>query len=265
MMRVSQIQSTLGIESIGLDKRSGALLTAWLLSMVGLPIARWVLGDVAIPYLVFLAALLQAGAVYSIKLRHWGHKRSLVVFVSVAILTWLAEAIGSKTGFPFGAYSYTEVLQPQILGVPLLIPFAWFMMLPPSWAVASAILGKYSRANRFLLFPVVSAIAITAWDLFLDPQMVQWNFWVWENPEGYFGIPWSNYAGWLLTAGVITLIIRPAPLPLMPLGLVYGLVWALQSIGQAFFWNQPGPALVGCVTMGAIFIAAVLRLRSAEQ
>lgn len=265
MMRVSQIQSTLGLEGIGLDKRSGVLLIAWLLSMIGLPIARWVLGDAAIPYLVFLAALLQAGVVYSITLRHWGHKRSLAVFLSVAILTWLAEAIGSKTGFPFGAYSYTEVLQPQILGVPLLIPFAWFMMLPPSWAVASAILRKHNGVSRFLLFPVVSAITITAWDLFLDPQMVQWNFWVWENPEGYFGIPWSNYAGWLLTAGVITLIIRPAPLPLMPLGLVYGLVWALQSIGQAFFWNQPGPALVGCIVMGTILITAVLRLRSADQ
>lgn len=265
MMRVSSIQSRLSANSVRLDKRSGILLLAWLFSMIGLPIARWLLGDASVSYLVFLAALLQAGTVYSITLRHWGGRRSLTVFLSVAALTWLAEAIGSKTGFPFGAYNYTEVLQPQILGVPLLIPFAWFMMLPPSWAIASAILGKYSNAGRLLLFSMVSAISITAWDLFLDPQMVQWNFWVWENTEGYFGIPWSNYAGWLLTAGVITLIIRPSSLPLMPLSLVYGLVWALQSIGQAFFWNQPGPAFVGCVVMGVIFLSAVLRGRSTGQ
>ena len=46
------------------------------------------------------------------------------------MIGWTAEAIGSKTGFPFGAYHYTDRLQPQLLGVPLLIPLAWLMMLP---------------------------------------------------------------------------------------------------------------------------------------
>jgi len=108
-------------------------------------------------------------------------------------------------------------------------------------------------------FVLISAAALTSWDLFLDPQMVARGFWVWENPSGYFGIPLVNYAGWLLVASIVTLAARPARLNAMPLALMYGMVWFLQSVGQAVFWGQPGPALGGCLAMGAIMFAAYVR------
>ena len=96
--------------------------------------------------------------------------------VKIIILTWAIEAIGTATGFPFGSYSYTDHLQPQLLGVPLFIPLAWMMMLPPSWAVAQ----RLSSSKGKLVFLVLGALAFTAWDLFLDPQMVKWGLWVWD-------------------------------------------------------------------------------------
>ena len=99
-----------------------------------------------------------------------------------------------------------------------------------------------------LLFSAVSALALTAWDLFLDPQMVQWGFWHWEESGGYFGIPWSNFGGWLLAAGLITLLVRPAPLPAPPLLLIYGVIWLLQTLGQFFsggYLGRPSPVLWG--------------------
>jgi lycopene beta-cyclase len=111
-----------------------------------------------------------------------------------------------------------------------------------------------------------SSAAITAWDLFLDPQMVNWGFWEWELDGAYFGIPLSNYAGWLLTGAVVTLMVRPwrFALPLEPLLVVYAVVWFLQTVGLAVFWGQPGPALVGSLVMGGMLYRAVSRYRAAQ-
>jgi lycopene beta-cyclase len=109
------------------------------------------------------------------------------------------------------------------------------------------------------------ALGFTAWDLFLDPQMVGWGFWVWEGTGAYFGIPLVNFLGWFLVSGLITWIANPRELPSTPLGAVYATTWLLQSIGQAIFWAQPGPALVGFVAMGVMSFLAwkptLLRLK----
>ena len=167
------------------------------------------------------------------------------------MVAWTSEAVGSKTGFPFGAYHYTDRLQPQLLGVPLLIPLAWLMMLPPAWAVAQRI----TRRSTGLLFVAVSALAFTAWDLFLDPQMVNWGLWVWDQPGQYFGIPLVNYAGWFLVSALITVLARPSALPTRPLFVIYALTWLIETMGLILFWGMYGPAAAGFIGMG-LFVAA---------
>src|SRR5690606_35994673 len=117
------------------DRLSIALLFTWLLAMIALPIALWTLGDDIFPAGITLAAVLQAAMVFRILWHQWGIQRAIFTVSMVIIVTWLAEAVGSTTGFPFGEYHYTDALQPQIAGLPLLVPLAWFMMLPPSWAI----------------------------------------------------------------------------------------------------------------------------------
>lgn len=237
------------------------LIAAWTLAMIALPIFKWVFGADVIPRAVTFALLVQFAAVTVIMVAALGWRRPLVALALVAVSTWAIEFIGSSTGFPFGSYDYTDALQPQLGHVPLLIPLAWFMMMPPAWAVAQQIAGHLSGRARVAAYVGLSAVAITAWDLFLDPQMVEWGFWEWEQTAGgYFGVPWSNYAGWLLTGVVVTLLVRPYryELPIVPLLTVYGVVWFLQSIGLAVFWGQPGPALVGFLAMGALLLWAGL-------
>jgi putative membrane protein len=249
------------------DRRSGGLIVAWVLALVALPILIWTAGDTIIPAAVTGALALQFVAVVTMTQTAFGWSRTLKALIIVAAITWGLEALGARTGFPFGSYHYTNRLQPQIIGVPLLIPFAWFMMLVPSWAVARLITGSaITRSYGPALFTLLSGAAMTAWDLFLDPQMVMWDFWRWELSGGLFGIPWSNYAGWLLTGMVATAVAHPFALrlPLRPLLLIYGAVWFLQTVGLALFWGQPGPALAGGFAMGGLLLAALRgRARSA--
>ncbi|MEL6405339.1 MAG: carotenoid biosynthesis protein [Chloroflexota bacterium] len=237
------------------------LLGAWLLLMVGMPWLQFFFGEAIIPTGVTLAAIFQACAVFYFVQRAWGLASAALTFVLVAVITWGAEAIGHTTGLPFGHYYYTEALQPQIVGVPLLIPVAWFMLLPSAWVMAQLIVGERDTLVKWAAFVGVSAVALTVWDLFLDPQMVAWGFWVWENPSGYFGIPWINYGGWLLVATIVTIAVRPKPLPVMPFALIYATVWFLQMVGQGIIWQQIGPALVGTLAMGGVMVLAWWRNR----
>lgn len=229
------------------------LVGAWVLTMISIPIMRWVIGDSVLHWGVIASVLLQAAAVLAVAQAGWGTRETLHMLALVLPLAWLVERVGSTTGIPFGAYHYTEALAPLLGGVPLIIPVAWLMMLPAAWAVAAAITGAQSGWR----FVAVSAAAFTAWDFFLDPQMVHWGYWVWHEPDGYFGIPWVNFSGWLLASALITWLVRPKPLPQAPLIAIYTITWLLQSVGQALFWNMPGPALVGFFTMGFFVVLSI--------
>jgi len=223
----------------------------------------WTLGDVALRQGITVGVVMQCTAVLAVLQASWGWRRTAQVFLLVTLMAFLAEWLGSTTGFPFGKYHYTSLLQPQLAGVPLLIPLAWMMMLPPAWGIAHTILNHPAKQAAWQ-GTILSAFAFTAWDLFLDPQMTAWGFWVWEIPGAYFGIPLINFAGWLLVSAVITAVVRPSNLPRFPLILIYTITWLLQSIGLGIFWSQPLPALVGFLTMGFFVVVAIRSWRSAE-
>ncbi len=233
-----------------------AWIVIWTLTMLAQPILLWTRGQAALTIGMSWTVVVQAATVLVILAQAWGWKRTISLLALVTLLAYLAEFWGSQTGFPFGEYHYTDVLQPQWAGVPLLIPLAWWMMLPPSWGVARLIVGERGRLPVFVF---VSALAFTAWDLFLDPQMAAWGFWIWEQPGPYFGIPWVNYLGWLLVSALVTALARPRDLPLAPLVAVYAITWLLQTIGQGFFWSQPGPAICGFLGMGGMLLWARMK------
>jgi putative membrane protein len=231
-------------------------MVAWLVTWVCLPIVKRIWGDRAMRWGVAMAVVLQATAVVFVLEAAWGWGRTILTGTAVVVMGWVVEFVGSRTGFPFGRYHYTHRLQPQVGDVPLLIPLAWLMSLPPAWAVADAISG-----GRGLGFVVMAGLAVAAWDLFLDPQMVGWRLWVWERRGGYFGIPWSNYLGWALASGAMTAIARPDRLPAAPLGLIYAITWLMETVGLGVIWRQPGPALCGFLGMGGILLWAWLASR----
>ena len=116
------------------------------------------------------------------------------------------EAVGLATGFPYGRYTYSDALGPTLLGVPFLVPLAWLMMAWPSWILAERLARPVGRKRRAVVRIAAAAGVFAAWDVVLDPQMVQAGYWTWEHPRpglpGIDTVPLTNLAGWLL-AGVV--------------------------------------------------------------
>jgi putative membrane protein len=130
-----------------------------------------------------------------------GWERALRLLALVFGVSLLFESIGVATGWIYGPYHYSDKLGPLFLGlVPILIPVAWFMMSYPSFVIADWLVpADWKRGPRLLAVAAVGGLAMTAWDLVMDPVMVAGGHWVWDTNGAYFGIPLQNYSGWWLT------------------------------------------------------------------
>ena len=236
-------------------------LAAWIGQMVLTPVALWTWGLDGFQAMTYPGAITQVVVCLVIISRNWSGRQILRLAAIILPLAWLVEFTGHTTGLPFGLYQYTSILQPQLGGVPLLIPFAWLMMLPPAWGVTARLVDPAQRWR----FAAVSGLAFTAWDLFLDPQMVANGLWVWKQPGAYFGIPLLNFAGWWLASSLITAAVYPRAFPARPLAVIYTLTCVLEAIGLGLFWHQPGPALAGLLAMGLFATLFWIEQRSGQR
>jgi putative membrane protein len=174
----------------------------------------------------------------------------------------LAEAVGVATGWPFGRYAYSGTLGEELLGVPVVVPLAWVMMAWPALVVARTL------AVRGPAVVAVGAVALTTWDVFLDPQMVAAGHWSWTRPSPGLplvpGIPLTNFAGWLLVSTlVITILNRLLPhddRPSGPAAALYLWVYFSSVLGHLVFFGLPGSAVTGGLLMGAVAVPFGVRL-----
>lgn len=229
-----------------------------LAGMVAMPfarrggIARRVLSSVVVSGL-FSATTVASG-------RRWSWPRAAGAAGAIAVLTTAVEHVGTSTGRPFGRYRYTAALQPQVAGVPALVPMAWFAMAVPARETAHAALGARStRTTRI----VAGAATLTAWDLFLDPQMVGEGYWRWARAGAYQGIPFSNYLGWFATGMAVMTVLEialPPGEPAPDLVAEYGMMAAMETAGFLSFFGDRIVAAVGGVGMLPVTALATARL-----
>jgi putative membrane protein len=70
----------------------------------------------------------------------------------------------------------------------------------PSWLLAARLTGRVLAARRRPVRVLVAAYVFAAWDVVLDPQMVQAGYWRWAHPSpglpGIDAVPLTNLAGW---------------------------------------------------------------------
>lgn len=128
------------------------------------------------------------------------HRRGALWLGGFVAYTYAIEWIGVTTDWPYGAFTYTIELGPMIAGVPVGLPVFFIPLVVNAYLLALLVTGG-SRATLPVALGVVLAI-----DLVLDPAAVALGFWAY--PSGaYYGVPASNYAGWVLsgTVGVIAI------------------------------------------------------------
>jgi len=178
-----------------------------LLSAYNVIVIRFNLAALFNPLLTPLTTLLGFGfALLHASLR-WNWRAALTLFAVSFVVSLAFESVGVATGLVYGPYHYTEKLGPKFLGlVPYLIPAAWFMMMYPSLVIAERIAPPGDGWKRGLAVAALGGIAMTAWDVMMDPMMVRGGHWVWEVDGAYFSIPLQNFWGWWLTTFTVFLV-----------------------------------------------------------
>ena len=167
----------------------------------------------------------------------------------------LVEAIGVRTGWPFGDYAYGD-LGATVFGVPWVIPLAWSMMAYPALVAAR----RLCRGS--LSTPLVGALGLAAWDLFLDPMMTAEGYWRFTTDGAATlpnvpDVPLSNYAGWYLVAFAMMLLLDRLPERHVPEGqpaLLFLWTYFSSVLANLVFFDRPYVALYGAVAMGAVAI-----------
>ena len=238
-----------------------ALATTVVLAQIAYPLTDGVVRHrlTVATVVVFFAT----SATHALLWRGW---RFALLLVAVTAGVGLAvEVVGTATGWPFGAYRYTGTLGPHVAGIPVVIPLAWTMMAYPALLVGARI------SPHPLGAVIAGAVALTAWDLFLDPQMVAEGHWVWDaGGPAVLGIPLTNYAGWFLTALVMMATLVPALRATAARAgqaddrvpyVLYGWVYGSSVLAHAVFFGLPGSALVGGVGMGLVLVFFVRATR----
>jgi putative membrane protein len=240
----------------------------WLQTPTNQAILRigWQLGGPACVVLGALAGLLHA-------VGRLGGRQALAIFVVGFAVSLASELLGTATGYPFGPYSYTDQLGYKIGGlVPFNIPTSWFFMLYCSLAICGRLLPARDDGGSKLAWAVVAGVVLTAWDVSMDPAMVRTTHWVWHLPatadaslhgrvfltDLFYGMPLSNWIGWLLTGTVVARAmlaivppsvwaraVSPSSFPLV-LYAVNGVLPIAICVRQGMVWA----AVLGTLAMG---------------
>ncbi|HSM35939.1 MAG TPA: carotenoid biosynthesis protein [Longimicrobiales bacterium] len=195
--------------------------------------------------------------------------RWVPAFLAVYTLSLGAELLGTTTGVPFGAYAYDRSLAPFWFDhVPVSIPVSWFTVALPAYALALRAEG--GPASTILL----GAALLTAWDLILDPAMAgATSYWRWAEPGPYYGMPWINLAGWMLTGVALMAALEGLrarawvrDLPRAALGWIYGLQFLLPMLmaAAAGYWGAIAAASVAVLLLGVASRPPVGTQREAE-
>jgi uncharacterized membrane protein len=185
----------------------------WLQSPTNQAILRagWRLGGPTCVVLGALAGLLHATG-------RLGARRALGIFAAAFAISLASELLGTGTGYPFGPYSYTDRLGYKVAGlVPFNIPTSWFYMLYCSLAICGRLLPARDGSREKWRWAATAGLVLTVWDVSMDPAMVRTAHWLWHlpphgGPSGpgrlltgdlFYGMPLSNWLGWLLTGTLV--------------------------------------------------------------
>ena len=153
----------------------------------------------------FLIALPSSVALF----RYLGARRAALSLLVLASFGFAIETTGVVTGLPYGRFYYGDALGEKVFGlVPYLLPVSYVPLVIGAVAAAWNIVG-----NRRVLWTLLSAVLLVLIDGVLDPGAAALGFWAWPEGGVYYGVPSSNYAGWLFSGVIASALLLAAGRP----------------------------------------------------
>jgi uncharacterized membrane protein len=217
---------------------------------------------------------------------HVGVRGALVYIPLGYSLAWLSEYASIHWGIPYGDYYYilgTVGRELWVLGVPFMDSLSYVFLSYCSYSMAIFLLSPLAaRSGQVLVLEtralrrswetwVLGAFLFVLLDIIIDPVALQGHRWFLGQIYGYrteglyFGIPMSNFGGWLLVGfvlvGTLQLLDRvrwlepraPSILSRVPgmtlLGPVLYLCVLAFNLTVTFWIGETFMGLVGCLLL----------------
>ncbi len=182
--------------------------------------------------------------------RWLGYRDASLLFVVLGVFALAIESLAIVTGLPYGQFSYSSALGYKILGiVPWTVFFAWTPLILAAYVCA----GKLFE-NLFLRIVALSVL-LTVFDLVLDPGAVRMGFWTFDEIGWFYGVPISNFLGWLISGALGAVVLElfllrvrpllPVPVQLMQSGFLTIFYWTFVAVFAGMF----APAIIGLILL----------------
>lgn len=114
--------------------------------------------------------------------------RMVWTFLVIALAGFFAEWVGVRTGWIFGAYTYTHRFGILLGDTPLLIGVNWLFLTYACAAVARN--TAFSPLSSIFL----AALLMVAYDILLERAAPLMDLWHWKEDR----VPLKNYVSWFL-------------------------------------------------------------------
>jgi putative membrane protein len=226
----------------------------------------------------------------------YGGKAIALFLVAAFVVGNLFEDLSITTGFPYGFFEHLPIAGPKILHVPIAVGLTHAAAAYLAWSMGSLLLGGADADRRItgaIAIGLVGAFVVTGWDATGDAAAATiTRGWIYPNGGGYFGVPLTNFLGWLLAGFCYTLaggiclrgatiadqprswsLQPPALLLLLAMQPVLGLALPDQLVhdpsGQAWssralFETETVAALIGPIFASLLAVLLVLRTPTAD-
>lgn len=133
--------------------------------------------------------------------QRYGWKNMFIYFIITWAVSNFLESLSIATGFPFGDYHYMD-FPIKIVGVPIAIMPTYFAQSYIALTIAQILIGVFNKKIKGIykfIVPLTASLIMTMWDVISDPTASTiTGGWTWENGGEFFGVPVTNFAGWVL-------------------------------------------------------------------
>lgn len=114
--------------------------------------------------------------------------KHLGVFLTIFIIGFLVEMIGTNTGLIFGFYKYGPTLGISLWNTPLMIGLNWVMVI----YLTASIISKLKLSKPLTV--LIASILTVGYDLVLEQLAPKMMMWTWKGDT----IPVKNYVAWFV-------------------------------------------------------------------